>query len=329
MPRPSDTTGKTTLQVKLAPSCRLTFPSEPTSLAPRASQSYRGDPRSSLLSYAARSWQRWRGQAAKSRPGRPGRPGRAERALPDLPFAPRDLVHHALDELDGREPPAVHAPRVDADLVGKVDEDLAPRGVAEHDRVREIVRFMDELLADPENVLRDLLLQRAPGTDARVHEEEAIGDEPGQQPLEELEVRRWEALRRGRAGEAEGHPVARERRRGAVHHPRPAPLSAAPEVGEAHVFVVAAQEDGGEPLAGTEREQEVDDGAHRGPAVEVVADEGERVAARERERTDERLQLLGAAVDVPHHVEPSRHAQRRPSSRSSVARSSRMRWAAV
>src|SRR5438067_12075003 len=155
-------------------------------------------PRSSLLSYAARGRQRWRGRVAKSRPGRYGRPRNAQRAPPHLPFAPRHLVRHALGELDGREAPAVHTPRVDADLVGQVDEDLAPRRVAENDRVREIVRLVDELLADPENVLQDLLLQRAPGTDARVHEEEAIGDGPGQQPLEELEVRGRGARRRGR-----------------------------------------------------------------------------------------------------------------------------------
>src|SRR5512145_3391021 len=78
------------------------------------------------------------------------------------------LVDHALAHLEGREPAAVDAARVDADLVRQVGQDEALWGVAEHDRAGQRVRGGDELVADPEQILVLLLGERAARADARV-----------------------------------------------------------------------------------------------------------------------------------------------------------------
>ena len=199
----------------------------------------------------------------------------------------------------------------------------------EDDRLGQAVRGQDELLADPEEVLLVLLIPRTIGADAGVHQQAAVGPVPEREPLEELQVLQREADR----GLAPGHPgveaVAAQRGRAAVQHPGLAVMAAAAEVGEAHVLVVAAQEDGRDAGALLEVHHGVNDRARVRTAVEVIADADQRVAGRGPEAREQRLELAGTAVDVADREEPARHHSRRRMSRSSVGRSSRICKAAL
>src|SRR5206468_275395 len=128
---------------------------------------------------------------------------------------------------------------------------------------------------------------------------------PEREPLEELQGLQREADR----GLAPGHPgveaVAAQRGRAAVQHPGLAVMAAAAEVGEAHVLVVAAQEDGRDAGALLEVHHGVNDRARVRTAVEVIADADQRVAGRGPEAREQRLELAGTAVDVADREEPA------------------------
>src|SRR5262249_23135015 len=143
---------------------------------------------------------------------------------------------------DRRQPSAVDAARVDPDLVWEVHQYAPLRRVPEDDRVRERVTAPDELLADPEEGLGVLLLERAIGPDSRMDEEEAARGERLHEALEEREVLRREAVGRPRAGRLWRDAVAPQRRGAAIAAPGLAPLPAALEVREAHRLVVALEE---------------------------------------------------------------------------------------
>jgi phosphopentomutase/2,3-bisphosphoglycerate-independent phosphoglycerate mutase family metalloenzyme/type I phosphodiesterase/nucleotide pyrophosphatase len=218
-----------------------------------------------------------------------------------------DLMQHPLPQLDRREAPAVHATRVDPDLVRRVDENAALGRVAEDDRVGKVVGAHDELFPDPEQVLGLLRLESARRPDAGVHEEEAAGDERQRKPREKREVSLREAPRRLLAFEVSGDAVAPERRRAAVEAPGLAPPPLASEVGQAHVLVIAAQEHGVHVVAPPERQEEIDDGPGLRPSIDVVADERDGVPGAQRQSAEQHVELAGAPVDVADDVERVRH----------------------
>src|SRR6185503_3899649 len=152
----------------------------------------------------------WNGAAA----------GADEPALAHALLAVRHLVERAALELEAREATAVHAAGVDADLVGQVDVPPARRRMAVDHGLRQRMWVRDELLADPEEILLVLLRERAVGTDARVHEEPAIGHERRDQRLEELEVAFRQRLYRLVARRLRVDAPAPERRHAAVQVPR-------------------------------------------------------------------------------------------------------------
>ncbi len=107
-------------------------------------------------------------------------------------------------------------------------------------------------------------------------------------------------------------------------------MSVAPEVVEEHVLVVAAEED--RPHVGpvAEVEQAVDGGARVGTAVDVVADEDDRVAGGRGDRGEDALELADAPVQVADREGPPRHRRHRLRTRPATAfGSSRMRSAAL
>jgi hypothetical protein len=75
-------------------------------------------------------------------------------------------------------------------------------------------------------------------------------------------------------------------------------LATAAEEAERHVLVIAAQEHRARRRARAPAEQQIDDAARVGAAVDVVADERDRVARDRRDRVEEPCELRHAAVDV-------------------------------
>ena len=96
------------------------------------------------------------------------------------------------------------------------------------------------------------------------------------------------------------------------------------EVREQHVLVVAAQEDRVERLV-AETQQAIDERADGRPAVDVVPEEHDRVAALGRQRLEQDLELVGTAVQVADRVD----AHDSPSSLRSASRSRKSSWVAV
>ena len=80
-----------------------------------------------------------------------------------------DLINFSGGELDAGQTAPVDRPRVDADLVF-LDERFVEGGVAEDDRLAEIALRVDEFAADPEEVVRRLLSEKAPRPEAGVDE---------------------------------------------------------------------------------------------------------------------------------------------------------------
>src|SRR4029453_6936544 len=134
------------------------------------------------------------------------------------------------------------------------------------------------LLADPEQVFFLLLREGPIGSDARVHEDPPIGRERGHERFQELEWPAGQRLARPRPRHLRRDPPAPERRDAAVEMPRLAPVAIAAEVREAHVLVVALEEDRRDVGALAERDELVEYVLRVRAAIDVVADEGDRVA---------------------------------------------------
>ena len=87
---------------------------------------------------------------------------RLERGLVHAGVAQPDLQHTFLGEHETGERAAVHAARVDADFVRPIDDDAPVRRVAEDDGGAEVVGPVEEIFADPEQVLVGLFAEKKP-----------------------------------------------------------------------------------------------------------------------------------------------------------------------
>src|SRR5262250_2321894 len=96
-----------------------------------------------------------------------------------------------------------------------------------------------------------------------------------------------------------GDAVAIERYRPAVEKERLAVIARHPKVGAHHVLVVALEKDELGATVALVLEQEFDYVARRRPAVDVIPYEDNRVAARRFYCAEQRVELVGASVDIP------------------------------
>src|SRR5262249_15234875 len=118
-------------------------------------------------------------------------------------------------------------------------------------------------------------------------------------------------------------------RRAAVAEPRFAPVPRAAEERQAHVLVVALQEDPPDVGALAGGEQQVDDALRIRSAIDVVADEADDVARGELQAVQERPQLRRVAVDVADREEALAHRGRSRTRFVSAASSPSTRSAAL
>src|SRR6266481_545849 len=169
--------------------------------------------------------------------------------------------------------------------------------MAEDHRPRQVVASRKELLTDPEQVVLRLLLERDAGPNAGVDEEKAAFTMGERQAAKEREVLRWKARRRPGAARPERHVVARERRAAAVGDVDVAVAPGDSEIGEQHVLMVAAQKDGRRRLA-LQAQQALDERSHARAAIDVVAEEDERVSGAGAEMLEQHVELVGTAVEI-------------------------------
>ena len=80
----------------------------------------------------------------------------------------------SVGQLDARQLAAEHGAGVDADGVGQVLENVPEGGMAEDHRQAQGVLAREKLLADPQQVLAALVLQRYTGPDTGVDEQEPV-----------------------------------------------------------------------------------------------------------------------------------------------------------
>src|SRR5262249_37765082 len=148
----------------------------------------------------------------------------------------------------------------------------------------------DELLANPEQVVFDLRIQRSGWPDAGVYAQKAPEIGAALQPEQELAVCSREVFRdRGRRQVRQF--VAAERGAAAVPQERLAVTAGPAEKRQQHVLVVAFQEDAARSLT-AQADQPVDDVARGRPAVDIVAEKADRVAGLRRQRIEQSVHLV-------------------------------------
>jgi hypothetical protein len=207
------------------------------------------------------------------------------------------------EELDAGQASPVDQPCVYADLVF-LEEGLAEGGVAEDDGLPEIPVRIDELVADPEKVLRRLPgkgdSRPEPRVDKEVRRRFVIEGKGG----EEAEVVLREAgscarVGRGKAVRGESHPAA----------VREVELFVPPLqiIIQEHRLVVSLEAD--QVREGFfQVEKGLDNPSGVWAAVEVIADENDGVGERVGpDQCEELLQLVIAAVDVADGEYPFGH----------------------
>jgi len=205
-------------------------------------------------------------------------------------------------------------------------------GMAEEHRERKRMRVEEELVADPEEVLLALAVQGTTRIDA------GVGTQKGAVHVLQLERPQELDVCGRHSGLGGGHgrridPVTAQGGVTAVVQEHRAVVATSPEVAQQHVFMVPLEKHA--PRAALPQAQEpIDHLARGGPAIDVVAEEDDRVGCRGIEMVEEDVDLVEAAVNVADDecaagTHPSAEASPRFPSTCRRLGSSPMSWSAA
>jgi hypothetical protein len=188
-----------------------------------------------------------------------------------------------------RENAAVDGPRVDADLVsGK--ENILAGGMAENDRLSPVVGGEEKILPDPEHIARVLPGQRYAGAQSGMDKNEAFGLVTEFQIFEKIEMRLGNAQLRT-------FTVLLQRTLAAVVVVKK--LVAPGDEIEKHLLVVSFQEYGARKFP-AEGDKVFENTPGIGSAIDVVAEEDNKVLFRWLNFGHKSFELRETSVDVPH-----------------------------